>query len=396
MKAIESADFQGAKVLVRVDFNVPLDESLNIIDDSRIRAALPTIKRIIEGGGLPILMSHLGRPKNGYEERFSLINLVDHIHELTGAPVKFANDCIGTEAMEACTKASPGDVVLLENLRFHPGEKKGDKAFARSLAELGDVYVNDAFGTAHRAHASTTVIAQFFPEKKMFGYLMVRELESLAKVLKEPKRPVAAILGGAKISGKIDTIRQLINLVDLIVIGGGMSYTFIKAMGGNIGASLVDPEKIETAKEFINAAKERGVSLHLPVDSLISQEVSNNSPVRTVDIHQIPDGWIGLDIGPDSIKHFKEVIAGAKTILWNGPMGVFELKNFENGSREIAQAIADATTKGAYSLVGGGDSVMAINQFGLADRVSYVSTGGGALLEYVEGKSLPGVEAILN
>jgi len=396
VNTIENADFQGKKVLIRVDFNVPLNDALEVVDDTRIRAALPTIRSVTENGGVPILMSHLGRPKSGFESKLSLGHLVERLQNITGNTVHFATDCIGDEVKQICDCAAAGEIVLLENLRFHPEEKAGDLYFAEALSELGEIYINDAFGTAHRAHASTSIIAQFFPETKMFGYLMNKELSSLNKVLDEPERPVTAILGGAKIAGKIDIVRRLIDLVDNIIIGGGMSYTFIKAQGGEVGSSLVDPDRIEMAGEIIAAAMNQGVALHLPVDSLVSQQFSNDSTVEIVDIQQIPEGWIGLDIGPQTIKHYTEVVSGSQTIIWNGPMGVFEMSNFENGSRAIAHAIAHATTKGAFSLIGGGDTVAALNEFGLTDKVSYISTGGGALLEYMEGKTLPGVAAILN
>ena len=393
---IETIDFQDKKVLIRVDFNVPLNEALEITDDTRMRAALPTIRHVLEAGGKAILMSHLGRPENGYQDRFSLSHLVSHLQKLTGVAVTFANNCIGPETQEICANSSVNEIVLLENLRFHKEEQQGDQEFAKALSTLGEIYINDAFGTAHRAHASTAVIAQYFSQSKMFGYLMRQELENLERVLDNPVHPVTAILGGAKIAGKIETIKRLMSVVDNIVIGGGMSYTFIKAKGGAVGNSLVDSEKIPVAKEIIDTAEEQNVTLHFPVDSLISQEFSNEGPVETSDIYNIPDGWIGLDIGAESLQRFKEVIRGSKTILWNGPMGVFEMSNFQTGSKGVADAIADATANGAYSLIGGGDSVAAINQFGLSDQVSYLSTGGGALLEYVEGKSLPGVESILH
>ena len=396
MNTIKTADFQGKSVLIRVDFNVPLNEELDVADDTRMQAALPTIRSVIEGGGIPILMSHLGRPKNGFKDEFSLGHIAGHLQNITGNTVHFANDCIGEGVNKICDRAAVGEIVLLENLRFHPEEKAGDPDFAEALSRLGEVYINDAFGTAHRAHASTSIIAQFFPQTKMFGHLMNKELDSLGKVLDKPQRPVTAILGGAKIAGKLDVIQNLLGLVDNIIIGGGMSYTFIKAQGGAVGNSLVDLKRIEMALEIIDSATNQGVALHLPTDSLVSREFSNESDIETVDIHQIPEGWIGLDIGPQTINHYMEVIRDSKTIVWNGPMGVFEMSNFEQGSRAIALAMVDATNSGAFSLVGGGDSVAAINAFGLADKVSYVSTGGGALLEYMEGKTLPGVAAILS
>jgi phosphoglycerate kinase len=396
VNTIGTADFQGKNVLIRVDFNVPLNEELEVADDTRIQASLPTIRSVIEGGGIPVLMSHLGRPKNGFEDKFSLGHLAGHLQNITGNTVHFANDCIGEGVKKICQDAVTGEIVLLENLRFHPEEKEGNQQFAANLSGLGEIYINDAFGTAHRAHASTGIIADYFPGAKMFGHLMQKELDSLDRVLDSPQRPVTAILGGAKIAGKIDVIHHLLDLVDNIIIGGGMSYTFIKAQGGAIGNSLVDPERIEMALEIIDSAANQGVALHLPGDSLVSREFSNESDIKVVDVYQIPEGWIGLDIGPKTTKHFEQVIGNSKTIVWNGPMGVFEMSNFDKGTRAIALAMVAATTKGAFSLVGGGDSVAAINAFGLADKVSYVSTGGGALLEYMEGKTLPGVAAIVS
>lgn len=396
VEKIEAANFKDVKALIRVDFNVPLDDSMDVSDDTRMRAAIPTIKQVLDGGGTAIIMSHLGRPKNGFEDKFSLRHLVDHLAKLTGAHVTFSEDCIGDDVEKVCSAAAKGEIVLLENLRFHPEEKKGSKDFAEALSKLGDVYINDAFGTAHRAHASTSIIAQFFPNHKMFGFLMMQEIKSLKRVLDHPQKPITAILGGAKIAGKIETIKQLMPIVDNIIVGGGMSYTFIKAKGGAIGDSLVDPDKIEVAKEILESAKHHNIAFHLPIDSLITQEFSNDGDIDTVAIDEIPNGWIGLDIGSATIDNFTDIIRNSKTIIWNGPMGVFEMSNFENGTKEVALAIAEATLNGAFSLIGGGDSVAAINQFELANQVSYVSTGGGALLEYMEGKTLPGVAAILN
>jgi len=354
VKTIETYNFKGKKVLIRVDFNVPLDGSFSILDDSRILAALPTIKQVLKKGGVPVLMSHLGRPKNGYNESFSLKHLRVHLSNLVAAEVLFANDCIGTEALEIIRNSSEGQVVLLENLRFHDGEKKGDESFAKALSELGDVYINDAFGTAHRAHASTTVVVKYFGEDKMFGFLINKEIVSLEKMLNETKRPFTAIMGGAKISGKIEILNRLMDKVNNLIIGGGMTYTFIKAIGGNIGSSLVEKEKLNLAAEIIKNAADKGVKLFLPNDSIIAQEISNDAPVKISAINDIPNYWMGLDIGPKTIELFRDVILNSKTILWNGPMGVYETKTFEAGTKEIAIAVAEATQSGAYSLVGGG------------------------------------------
>ncbi len=357
-------------------------------------AAIPTIQKILEKGGAVILMSHLGRPKSGPEEKFSLKHLRSYLSDKLGKEVKFANDCIGDDAREIASGMQAGDILLLENLRFHEEEKEGDEKFAKKLANLADVYVNDAFGTAHRAHASTAVIAQFFPKNKLFGYIMENEIKNMDKVLEEPKAPFTAILGGAKVSGKVEVIENLIDKVDNIIIGGGMMFTFIKALGGNIGKSLVEDDLIDQANEIIEKAREKGVILYLPKDAIAAAEFDNNAETKQTNSYDIPDGWMGVDIGEEAIQKFSEVIAGSKTILWNGPMGVFEMPNFAKGTRAIAEAIAKATENGAYSLVGGGDSVAAITQMGLADKVSYVSTGGGAMLEYIEGKELPGVKAV--
>ena len=394
MKNIDTYDFTGKKVIVRVDFNVPLNDKFEITDDTRIRAAIPTIQKIREEGGAVILMSHLGRPKNGPEDKFSLNHLIADLSEKLGTNVQFANDCIGEEARQKSSTLKPGEVLLLENLRFYPEEKNGDVAFAEKLASLADVYMNDAFGTAHRAHASTAVIAQFFPNNKMFGYVMNNELSSINKVLKEGEKPVTAVLGGAKVSGKIEIINSLLPKVDNIIIGGGMMFTFIKAMGGQIGNSLVEDDLIETAKSAMKKAEEMNVTLYIPTDAVIADKFDNEANIKTCKAGEIPDGWMGLDIGPDTIKTFSDVIENSATILWNGPMGVFELDNFANGTITIAKAIAHSTSKGAYSLVGGGDSVAAVNKYNLKDAVSYVSTGGGAMLEFLEGKTLPGVAAI--
>ncbi|MCF6171908.1 MAG: phosphoglycerate kinase [Bacteroidales bacterium] len=394
MKNIDTYNFTDKKVIVRVDFNVPLNDKFEITDDTRIRAAIPTIQKIREGGGAVILMSHLGRPKNGPEEKFSLKHIITDLSEKLGTDVQFANNCIGAEAVAKASKLKAGEVLLLENLRFYKEETKGDKAFAEKLAALADVYMNDAFGTAHRAHASTAIIAQFFPTEKMFGYVMNNELASINKVLKEGEKPVTAVLGGAKVSGKIEIINSLLSKVDNIVIGGGMMFTFIKALGGQIGNSLVENDLIETAKAAMQKADEMNVTFYIPTDAVIADKFDNNANIKTCQAGEIPDGWMGLDIGPETIRTFSDVIENSATILWNGPMGVFEMDNFSKGTIEIAQAIARSTSKGAYSLVGGGDSVAAVNKYNLANEVSYVSTGGGAMLEFLEGKTLPGVAAI--
>jgi phosphoglycerate kinase len=394
MNTIDSYNFKNKKALVRVDFNVPLDDKFNITDDTRIKAAIPTLKKILEGGGSLIIMSHLGRPKNVPEDKFSLRHIVAPLSKLLGTEVKFSNDCIGAATRELCSALKPGEAVLLENLRFHPEETKGGEGFAKELASLGDVYVNDAFGTAHRAHASTTIIAQFFPHDKMFGYCMGAELHNITTLLTKAKKPFTAILGGAKVSGKIALIENLMDKVDNLIIGGGMSYTFIKAQGGKIGSSLVEADRIETALQVIEAAKNKGVKLYIPTDTVIADAFNNDANKKVCAINEIPDGWLGLDIGPETEKEFARVIESSNAILWNGPMGVFEMSSFEHGTKVIADAIVSATQKGAYSLVGGGDSVAAINKYNLAGKVSYVSTGGGAMLEYIEGKELPGVKAI--
>ena len=394
MKNFDSFNFRGRKALIRVDFNVPLDESRQITDTTRIDAAIPTIQKILDGGGSAILMSHLGRPKEGPAEKYSLKHLVEYLSASLGVKVGFANDCIGPQAVEMAAGLKPGEVLLLENLRFYKNEEKGDEEFAGKLARLGDVYVNDAFGTAHRAHASTAVIARYFPEDRMFGYIMENEVKSIEKVLKQGERPFTAILGGAKVSGKIEIINNLLDKVDNLVIGGGMMFTFIKAMGGNVGNSLVEEDLLDLAKDTMKKAKALRVNLVLPVDSINADEFSNDAKITQSAADQIPDGLMGLDIGPSTVAGFTEVILGSKTILWNGPMGVFEMPNFEAGTKGIALAVAGATKKGAFSLIGGGDSVAAINKYHLKEQVSYVSTGGGAMLEYIEGKELPGVAAI--
>lgn len=396
MSKFSEHNFKNEKALVRVDFNVPVDEHFNITDDTRMKAAIPTIKKILSDGGSVILMSHFGRPKGGPEDKFSLKHLLPHLQELLGnTKVLFADDCIGKDAREKAKDLKPGEVLLLENLRFYKEEEKGDESFAKKLSELGDVYVNDAFGTAHRAHASTAVIAKFFPgDKKMFGLLMESEIENAEKILHNSEKPFLAIIGGAKVSDKILIIENLLERATDIIIGGGMAYTFMKAMGGKIGNSLCEDDRLDKANELLEKAKQKGVCIHLPADSIIADKFDAAANVSGALSNNIPDGWMGLDIGQMACETFTKVIHHSKTILWNGPMGVFEIKKFQHGTKTIAEAIADATQNGAYSLVGGGDSVAAVNEFNLADKVSYVSTGGGALLEYFEGKELPGIKAI--
>jgi len=393
MKSVDQFDFNGKKALIRVDFNVPLNSEFQITDDTRIRAATPTIQKILADGGSVILMSHLGRPKEGPEDKFSLKHLVPHLSKVFDRRVKFATDCIGAETEELSSSLEPGDILLLENLRFYKEETKGDIDFSKKLARLGDVYVNDAFGTAHRAHASTAVIAQFFTDK-LCGYVMNAEIENAQMVIEKAKKPFTAIMGGAKISDKILIIERLLDRVDNLIIGGGMSYTFFKALGGSIGNSLVEEEKLDLAKELIKKAKEKGVNLSLPFDSIIADDFNNDAATQVVSNTSIPDGWMGLDIGPQAKEVFAELIENSSTILWNGPMGVFEMSNFAKGTIRVAEAVVKATEKGGFSLIGGGDSAAAINSLGYGDRVSYVSTGGGALLEYMEGKVLPGVAAL--
>lgn len=394
MQTIDTYNFNGKKALIRVDFNVPLDEQLHITDDTRMRAALPTIRKVLAGGGAVILMSHLGRPKNGPEDKYSLRHIRQHLADLLGTPVLFAEDCIGAPAREAAAGLQPGQVLLLENLRFHKEEEKGDEAFARQLAELGDVWINDAFGTAHRAHASTAVIARFFPNDKLFGYVMQGELASVDKVMLHPERPFTAIMGGSKVSSKIDIILNLMDKVDNLILGGGMVFTFKKALGGHVGNSLCEDDKLDIARDIMRTASEKGVNLLLGDEVVVADAFAADANTRVADAMNIPDGWMGLDIAPSTAEAFARVIESSKTILWNGPVGVFEMPRFAAGSRAVAEAIVRATAQGAFSLIGGGDSVAAINQFGLADKVSYVSTGGGALLEYIEGKQLPGITAI--
>ena len=409
MKTVDNFNFLNKKALIRVDFNVPLDDQFNVTDDTRIRAAIPTIKKIVQDGGSVILLSHLGRPKGGPEEKFSLKHVVYHLSKLLGRPVGFADDCIGEQAVKHAASLKNGEVLLLENLRFYKEEEKGDEAFAKKLSELGNFYINDAFGTAHRAHASTAVIAKFFPGNKCFGYVMSGEIANINKVMNGSSKPFTAIMGGAKVSDKILILEQLLKKADNIIIGGGMAFTFIKALGGNVGKSLVEEDKLDLAKNILGQAKRLGMDInppplwggmskgiYLPVDAVCADNFSNDANKKTCDINSIPDGWMGLDIGPATEMKYTDVILQSKTILWNGPMGVFEMSNFEHGTRHVAESIVKATSKGTYSLIGGGDSVAAINKYDMADKVSYVSTGGGALLEYIESGSLPGVEAVLN
>ncbi len=395
MSKFSSYKFADQKALIRVDFNVPLDKEFKITDDTRIKAAIPTINKVLSDGGSVILMSHFGRPKEGPSDKYSLKHLKDHLKELLGKDVKFANDCISEEAKQLSKSLKPGEVLLLENLRFYKEEEKGDKAFAEKLSRLGDVYVNDAFGTAHRAHASTAVIAQFFPDdKKMFGLLMEAEISNAEKLLKSNDKPFTAIIGGAKVSDKILIIENLLDKATDIIIGGGMAYTFFKAQGGNIGKSLCEEDRVKTASELMEKATKKGVCIHLPPDSVIADKFDADAMTSASPSNNIPDGWMGLDIGANACEQFANIIHHSKLILWNGPMGVFEMENFQLGTKAVAKAVAEATEKGAFSLVGGGDSVAAVNQFGYDDKVSYVSTGGGAMLEFFEGKELPGIKAI--
>ena len=395
MQTIHSYDFTGKKALIRVDFNVPLNENFEVTDDTRIRAALPTILKVIDGGGSPIIMSHFGRPKDGPSDKYSMRHLIAPFSKLLGKEVKLAPDCIGEEVKAIAKALKPGEVLLLENLRFHKGEEKGDVEFARKLAENGDCWINDAFGTAHRAHASTAVIAQFFPNDKMFGFLIESEVESLDKVLKNPQRPLTAIMGGAKVSSKITIIENLLDKVDNLILGGGMTFTFVKSKGGQIGTSICEDDYLDTALRIEKIAKEKGVNIYMATDVLAADAFAAYANTKVVPANEIPDGWMGLDAGPESIASFINVIENSGTILWNGPVGVFEMEKFATGSKAVGQAIVTATQKGAFSLVGGGDSVSCVNQFGFADGVSYISTAGGALLEYLEGRVLPGVAAVL-
>jgi phosphoglycerate kinase len=394
MKTINDLNFEGKKALIRVDFNVPLDENFHVTDTNRIEAAKPTIDKILADGGSVILMSHLGRPK-GKQDKYSLQNIVSAVAKILKVPVQFATDCIGEVAENAAKNLKSGEVLLLENLRFHEEEEAGDENFAKKLASLADVYVNDAFGTAHRAHASTTIVAQFFKENKYFGLLLAKEIESLDKVLKNSQKPVTAILGGSKVSSKITVIENILDKVDHMIIGGGMTFTFVKALGGNVGNSICEDDKLDLALEILEKAKQKGVQIHIPVDVVAADKFANDANTKIVDVNQIPDGWQGLDAGPKSLENFKKVILESKTILWNGPLGVFEMESFANGTIKLGEFIAEATQDGAFSLVGGGDSVSAVKQFGFEDKMSYVSTGGGAMLEMLEGKVLPGIQAIL-
>ncbi|MFD0990536.1 phosphoglycerate kinase [Mariniflexile jejuense] len=394
MKTLNDFNFENKKALIRVDFNVPLNENFEVTDDTRIVSAKPTIIKILEDGGSCILMSHLGRPK-GVQEEFSLRHIAKKVEEILGVKVKFVDACVGEKAAAAAAALQPGEILLLENLRFHKEEEAGDKAFAEQLSKLGDIYVNDAFGTAHRAHASTTIVAAFFPKNKCFGYLLAQEIESINKVLKDGEKPVLAVLGGAKVSSKITIIENILDAVDHLIIGGGMAFTFIKAQGGKIGNSICEDDKQELALDILKKAKAKNVQVHIPVDVIAADAFSNDANTQVVDIDVIPDGWEGVDAGPKSRKQFHDVVMQCKTILWNGPLGVFEMESFAGGTIELGNSIAEATKNGAFSLVGGGDSVAAVKQFGFEDKVSYVSTGGGAMLESLEGIVLPGIAAIL-
>lgn len=393
MKTVDDINFAGKRALIRVDFNVPLNANFEITDDTRLKAALPTIQKILKDGGSVVLMSHLGRPKEGPEEKFSLKHVIPYLNEKLGVDVQFANDCIGDDAAKKSSELQPGQVLLLENLRFYKEETKGDEEFARKLSVHGDIWVNDAFGTAHRAHASTAIVGKFIDDK-VAGYVMKAELENADKVLKSVDKPFTAIMGGAKVSDKILIIERLLDRVDNLLIGGGMAYTFFKAQGGKIGSSLVEEDKLDLAKELIEKAKSKGVNLMLPVDSVAADKFDNDANTEVVNSNEIKDGYMGLDIGPKAIEEYGKVIEGSKKVLWNGPAGVFEMSNFANGTIAIAKAVVAATEKGAFSLIGGGDSAAAVNTLGFGDKVSYVSTGGGALLEYMEGKTLPGVAAL--
>jgi phosphoglycerate kinase len=395
MKRICDVNFKGKKVIIRVDFNVPLNHNRQITDDTRIVESLPTIKKVLDDGAAVILMSHLGRPKGGFEEDYSLTPIVPHLSKLLNKNIIFNRDLFGPKTIEVAGKLKPGDVMLLENLRFYPEETKGDVEFAQKLASLGDVYINDAFGTAHREHASTATIARFFPNAKYFGLLLENEIQNLEKLLNQSQSPFTAIIGGAKVSSKIDIIRNLLPKVDNMIIGGGMAFTFIKALGGKVGDSLIEDDKIEIAREMVQEMMLKGVNLYLPTDAVVADAFSDEANTQVVSADEINEGWMGLDVGPKSCRRFAEIINNSQTVLWNGPMGVFELDKFKQGTKSVAIAVASATISGAFSAVGGGDSVAAINQYNLSDQISYVSTGGGAMLEYLEGKVLPGVKAIL-
>ena len=396
MKTINDFNFNNKKAIIRVDFNVPLNDQFQVTDDNRIVAAKPTIDKIVNDGGVAILMSHLGRPKNGPEDKFSLKHIISKVEEVLGRKVTFVNDSVGADVEKVVADAKAGDVILLENLRFYKEEEAGDEAFAEKLSKLGDVYVNDAFGTAHRAHASTTIVAKFFPNDKCFGSLLAKEIESIDKVLNSTDKPVTAVLGGSKVSSKITIIENILDKVDHMIIGGGMMFTFIKAQGGKIGSSLVEDDKMELALEILEKAKAKNVQIHIPVDVVAADAFSNDANTKIVPANDIPDGWQGLDVGPKTLEQLNKVIMGSKIILWNGPLGVFEMEKFAAGTITLGNFIADATEAGSFSLVGGGDSVAAVKQFGLDDKVSYVSTGGGAMLEMLEGQTLPGIAAILD
>ena len=395
MKTLNDINFKNKKALIRVDFNVPLNEQFEVTDDTRIVSAKPTIIKILEDGGSCILMSHLGRPK-GVQDEFSLRHIIYKIEDVLGVEVKFATNCIGPEAEQLAQNLQPGEILLLENLRFHKEEEQGNVDFAKQLSILGDVYVNDAFGTAHRAHASTTIVAQFFPKQKCFGFLMAKEIESIEKVMKSGEKPVLAILGGAKVSSKITIIENILPKVDHLIIGGGMTYTFVKAQGGSVGDSICEVDKTDLALNILEQAKQKNVQVHLPVDVIAADSFSNDANTKIMDVYHIADGWQGLDAGPKSLENFNSIVQQCRTILWNGPLGVFEMENFAKGTIALGNSIAEATKNGAFSLVGGGDSVAAVKEFGFEDKVSYVSTGGGAMLESLEGKMLPGIAAILD
>ena len=395
MKTLNDFNFENKKALIRVDFNVPLNDNFEVTDTTRIVSAKPTIIKVLEDGGSCILMSHLGRPK-GVQDEFSLKHIVSKIEDILGVEVKFASNCVGEEAEGKAEALQPGEILLLENLRFHEEEKKGDKDFAEQLSKLGDIYVNDAFGTAHRAHASTTIVAEFFPEHKCFGSLLAKEIESIKKVMQDGEKPVLAVLGGAKVSSKITVIENILDKVDHLIIGGGMTFTFVKAQGGNIGDSICEDDKMELALDIMKQAEAKGVKIHIPVDVIAADAFSNDANTKIMDVREIPDGWQGLDAGPKSLENFDAVVNECKTILWNGPLGVFEMESFAKGTIALGESIANSTKNGAFSLVGGGDSVAAVKQFGFEDKVSYVSTGGGAMLESLEGKTLPGIAAILD
>lgn len=394
MKTLQDFNFSGQKAIIRVDFNVPLDSDFNVLDANRIEGAKPTVDKILADGGAVILMSHLGRPQ-GVESKYSLVHIVSKVSEVLGVPVKFAADCIGSIAEEAVANLKSGEVLLLENLRFYKEEEAGDIEFSKKLASLGDIYVNDAFGTAHRAHASTTIMAQFFENKKCFGTLLAKEIDSLNRVLKNSEKPVTAVLGGSKVSSKITVIENILDKVDHMIIGGGMTFTFIKALGGSVGNSICEDDKLELALDILRQAKEKNVQIHLPVDVVAANAFANDAETKISAVNQIEAGWQGLDAGPQSLENFKQIIMASKTILWNGPLGVFEMESFSNGTITLGNYIAEATAQGAFSLVGGGDSVSAVKQFGLESKMSYVSTGGGAMLEMLEGRTLPGIAAIL-